>query len=127
LLEEPVVAAFLVALLRPEQVAAPVERDQEFVLDLTEIAVRREGAVRDEDRIQIAQLRLDFLGEDVLEFPEHERLVHGAADRPTVLVSRRAEVSRVGRLSPAFAHDEGSNSLFARAAADVAAGMRSSR
>src|SRR5947207_3823136 len=85
LLEEPIVAAFLLALLRPEQVAAPVERDQEFVLDLTEIAVRREGAVRDEDRLQIAELSLDLLGEDVLEFPEHERLVHGAADRPTVL------------------------------------------
>src|SRR5205809_358354 len=127
LLEEPIVAAFLLALLRPEQVAAPVERDQAFVLDLTEIAVRREGAVRDEDRIQIAELSLDLLGEDVLEFPEHERLVHGAAARPTVLVSRCAEVSRVRRLPSSFAYDERPESFLDRTVADVEGGMRTDR
>src|SRR5207245_11009210 len=103
---DPVVAPLLLSLFRPQQVAAPEQRDLERALDLVEIAVRREGPIRDEDRVRLAKALLHLLVEDFLELREDDRLVHHPADRTALLVPGRAEVSRIRRRPALFADHE---------------------
>src|SRR2546427_661417 len=127
LFEDPVVTAFLLPLLRAQEVPAAEERHAERSLDFVEIAIRREGSIRDEDRVRLAQAVLHLLAQHVLEFRKDDRLVDHAADRAAFLVPYRAEVSRVWGGPSFFAYHEGRESFLDRPIAHVEGGVRANR
>src|SRR5467141_4364583 len=100
LVQDPVVAPFLLPLLRPEEVPAPEEWDHEVGLDRAEVTIRSEGAIRDEDRVLRPQLVLDLLGKDVPELVEDDRLVDRAAAHAAYLVPHRTKTERIRCIQP---------------------------
>src|SRR5439155_1591408 len=125
--EDPVVALLELALLRPEEVATPEDRDPEIVLDGIQVDVGGEGPVRDEDATHAPKVLLKFRGDDLFEFSEDDRLVHRPAHRASVFVPHGAEVARVRSFAAFLAEHDGAKALFDRAVADVQCGVRPDR
>src|SRR5712692_9736327 len=94
-LEDPVITAFFVPLLRPQEVPTPEQGDPERPFDLVEITVGREGSIRDEDRVRLPKAVLYFLAQDLLELREHNRLVDHPSDGAAFLVPQGPEISDV--------------------------------
>src|SRR2546427_3223341 len=119
LLQDPVVAAFLLSLLRTEEVPAPEEWDHELGFDRIEVAIRREGAVRDEDRVLRPQLVLDLLRQNVAELVEDDSLVDRAADHAAFLVAHGTKVPRIRCLPALLTYDQGSEAFLRGPIANV--------
>src|SRR3989442_1018110 len=126
-LEDPVVAPFLLSLLRAEEVPTPEERHPERSLDFIQVAVRGERTIRDEDRVRLAKAVLHLLTQHVLKLREHDRLVDHPSDRAAFFVPHRVEVPRVGGLAAFLADDQGGESLLDGTVAHVEGGVRANR